>query len=89
MVNFHPSSSITVLVFNCCSVIFVPQRSVSSLSEGVAVCSLCAGTLRSSVTAAAPAGLGPALSAHTGHTHCWLPPGATGWHGQVQRTYMD
>lgn len=75
---------LTVLIFVCSGVVIFPQRPVSSLSEDVAVCSSSAGPLRSSTAAAAPADLGPAFSAHTGDPNCWVPPGATSRHGQVQ-----
>lgn len=58
-----------------------PQRPVSSLSEGFAVCPQSSAL---STFSAAPAAPGSAFSAHAGYTHCWLPSGTAGWPGQVQ-----
>ena len=82
-------SSLKVLIFHGCTVLVFPQRSVSKLSEVVTVVSQSPGPLRPSPAAAAPEGPGSALSAHTGHTHRRLPPGAAGRHGQVRRRIKE
>lgn len=79
---YFPSRLLLLLWSLYCTIF--PQRLVSSLSEGVAVCSPSSDSFRSSVASAAPAYPGPAFSAHTGYKHRWMPPWATGCCGQVQ-----
>lgn len=60
------------------------QRTVPRLGKVLAVRSQRPGLLGSSAAPAAPAGSGSPFSAHPGHQHRRLPPGAAEHHGQVQ-----
>lgn len=65
-------------------VVILLQRTVPRLGKVLAVSSQRLGLLRSSAAPAAPAGSGSPFSAHPGHPHRRLPPGAAERHGQVQ-----
>lgn len=65
-------------------VLILLQRTVPRLSKVLAVGSRRLGLLKSSAAPAAPAGSGSPFSAHPGHKHRRLPPGAADQHAQVQ-----